>query len=298
MVKKWLKMAKKISDILTTWFLNALLDDPLSAVDPGVAKHIFDQFILGKLIKNGHTVILVTHGMQFLQKCDKIAFMKNGSITEFGTHQQLMEDGKDFVSMNSYDQSKKMDKVQGSEAGKNEFIRQRTVSISSEKMQKIVKEEPDQMNAAWSVLLKYFEACGGYLVMFGIVLLVLVFVLIRLFSSIWLQIWLDQGDGNVQERKENSTLNNQTLTDVELRGNIADNPDLQIYQMVHGLSLVALVFVGLCKGFGMATCLLRGSSRMHERMLKRVMKCPMAFFDSTPSGQVMNRFSKDMDESK
>ena len=85
---------------------------------------------------------------------------------------------------------------------------------------------------------------------------------------------------------------------MEIRGNIAENPQLGMYQWVHGMSLVILVIIGLCKGFSMALALLKGSSRLHGRMLKRVMRCPMSFFDNTPAGRIINRFSKDMDERK
>ena len=37
------------------------------------------------------TVLLVTHGMQFLKQCDRVIFLKNGSIEEEGTHKELME---------------------------------------------------------------------------------------------------------------------------------------------------------------------------------------------------------------
>lgn len=37
---------------------------------------------------------------------------------------------------------------------------------------------------------------------------------------------------------------------------------------------------------------------MHRRLLKTVMHLPMRFFETTPLGQIINRFSKDMDESK
>ena len=47
----------------------------------------------------------------------------------------------------------------------------------------------------------------------------------------------------------------------------------------------------------MGITLLKGASNLHEEMLCSVMKSPMAFFDSTPAGRVINRFSKDMDES-
>ena len=44
--------------------------------------------------------------------------------------------------------------------------------------------------------------------------------------------------------------------------------------------------------------LLRGSAYLHDTMLMRVMNSPMSFFDSTPSGRIVNRFSKDMDDRK
>ena len=35
--------------------------------------------------------MLVTHGMQFLKQCDRVIFLKNGSVEEEGTHEELME---------------------------------------------------------------------------------------------------------------------------------------------------------------------------------------------------------------
>jgi hypothetical protein len=97
--------------------------------------------------------------------------------------------------------------------------------------------------------------------MFLLFLLVLIFVIVRLFTSIWLQIWLDDGDGHVDERLANATAMDVTITDQELRGDIGANPKLWIYQMIYGLSLIVLVLVALCKGFAMALSLMKGSSR-------------------------------------
>ena len=49
-------------------------------------------------------------------------------------------------------------------------------NIENEALEEIEAEE-DQMNAGWSVLLKYFEACGGYFVMFTIFFVVFLFAL-------------------------------------------------------------------------------------------------------------------------
>ena len=54
-----------------------LLDDPLSAVDAKVGQHIFNQYIQ-TLLKN-KTVVLVTHGLQYLKQCDHIVFLKTGN---------------------------------------------------------------------------------------------------------------------------------------------------------------------------------------------------------------------------
>ncbi|KHN70623.1 Multidrug resistance-associated protein 1 [Toxocara canis] len=68
-----------------------LLDDPLSAVDAHVGKHIFEHVIAtnGGLLA-GKTRILVTHGLHYLRRCDQVIVMKDGTISEIGTYEQLM----------------------------------------------------------------------------------------------------------------------------------------------------------------------------------------------------------------
>lgn len=41
---------------------------------------------------------------------------------------------------------------------------------------------------------------------------------------------------------------------------------------------------------------LRASVKLHEQMLTHILSSTMAFFDTTPLGRIINRFSKDMDE--
>ncbi len=40
----------------------------------------------------------------------------------------------------------------------------------------------------------------------------------------------------------------------------------------------------------------RASVSLHRQMLQRVLGSTMAFFDTTPVGRIVNRFSKDIDE--
>ncbi|XP_074481011.1 ATP-binding cassette sub-family C member 12-like [Sebastes fasciatus] len=66
-----------------------LLDDPLSAVDAHVGKHIFEECIKKEL--QGKSVILITHQLQYLEFCDDILVLDDGEVREAGNHQALME---------------------------------------------------------------------------------------------------------------------------------------------------------------------------------------------------------------
>lgn len=66
------------------------LDDPLSAVDSHVGKHIFEK-VLGPSGMLGHkTRLLVTHGIIYLPEVDNIYVMKDGTVSECGTYNELL----------------------------------------------------------------------------------------------------------------------------------------------------------------------------------------------------------------
>ncbi|XP_011699213.1 PREDICTED: multidrug resistance-associated protein 1 isoform X1 [Wasmannia auropunctata] len=70
---------------------NYFLDDPLSAVDSHVGKHIFEKVIGPNGLLKKKTRILVTHGITYLPEVDNIIVLKDGEITECGTYKQLLE---------------------------------------------------------------------------------------------------------------------------------------------------------------------------------------------------------------
>ena len=64
-----------------------LLDDPLSAVDAKVGKHLFDRCI--KEFLDGRIRILVTHQLQFLKETDSIVVLRNGSVICEGIYSRI-----------------------------------------------------------------------------------------------------------------------------------------------------------------------------------------------------------------
>ncbi|KAL9964380.1 hypothetical protein ACROYT_G028012 [Oculina patagonica] len=74
-----------------------LLDDPLSAVDAHVGKHMFEKVIGPKGTLRKKTRVLVTHNISFLPQVDKIIVLKDGTISEEGTYAELMAREGEFA---------------------------------------------------------------------------------------------------------------------------------------------------------------------------------------------------------
>ena len=60
------------------------------------------------------------------------------------------------------------------------------------------------------------------------------------------------------------------------------------------LWLLATVVLSVSRDAAFANAELRAASTMHNEMLEAVMRAPMAFFDTTPLGRIINRFSADL----
>lgn len=67
-----------------------LLDDPLSAVDAHVSKHLWDRLLGPKGMLRDKARVLVTHGIYHLREVDQIVVLKDGTIEEVGGYRDLM----------------------------------------------------------------------------------------------------------------------------------------------------------------------------------------------------------------
>ncbi|KAF9937592.1 hypothetical protein BGZ65_001355 [Modicella reniformis] len=69
-----------------------LLDDPLSAVDAQVDRHLWENMIGPCGLLRNKTRVLVTHGIRHLKEMDQIVVLKAGSIVEQGSYPELMNE--------------------------------------------------------------------------------------------------------------------------------------------------------------------------------------------------------------
>ena len=72
-----------------------LLDDPLSAVDAAVGRHLYDRCVRRLLLgRRGAAVVLVTHQVRYLKDADLILVLEGGAVRARGTYRQLVEGGE------------------------------------------------------------------------------------------------------------------------------------------------------------------------------------------------------------
>ncbi|XP_035239753.1 multidrug resistance-associated protein 5 isoform X1 [Anguilla anguilla] len=274
-----------------------VLDDPLSALDAHVGNHIFNNAIKKQL--RSKTVIFVTHQLQYLVDCDEVIFMRDGSITEQGSHEDLMSLNGDYAAMFNNLQLGEAPYIDVTHRNSGNSLKKppektKAGSIKKDKPankdnagQLMQAEERGQGSVPWSVYRVYIQALGGVMVFLLILLLFILNVGSAAFSNWWLSYWIKEGSGNTTVWVGNSSV---------LSDSMRDNPLMQHYAGVYALSMGIMLLLKFVRGIAFVKGTLRASSQLHEELFRKILRSPMKFFDTTPTARILNRFSKDMDE--
>ncbi|XP_071095143.1 multidrug resistance-associated protein 1-like [Haliotis cracherodii] len=295
-----------------------LLDDPLSAVDSHVGKHIFKNVIGPNGLLHGKTRILVTHGVHWLPMVDHIIVMNDGRITEAGSYDQLITRNGHFAQfLQEYliektdeedNEDEEIQQIKEKMRGKLEllmsdysssddgFIRKRrkmtdskSMSLSrSERSRKRLggvrngmlteEENVNHGKVKWGVFLMYGRAAG--LPSFIVaVLLFLTYQVINSWAGFYLTAWTED-----PRLTNDTTVTTETFVDVNYR-----------YLGVYASFALWMIVVVTGYGYLLRVRMVRAAARLHDAILSRVFRSPMSFFDTTPYGRIINRLSRDVE---
>uniref|UniRef100_A0A671TJS5 ATP binding cassette subfamily C member 12 n=1 Tax=Sparus aurata TaxID=8175 RepID=A0A671TJS5_SPAAU len=259
-----------------------LLDDPLSAVDAHVGKHIFEECIKKEL--HGKSIILVTHQLQYLEFCDDILVLEDGEVLESGDHQALMKASGRYAQLISnyqMEQSKVKSQTHNSaqlkESGSLDLqygYNYPYVILYHDQL--VSKESTTEGAVSWRVYHRYCQAAGGYFINFLVILNIVLMIGSTAFSNWWLSYWLGKGNGT------------------DSQGDVSQNEDLHFYQLIYGVVVIIMIALAIVKCFFYTGVTLHAACKFHDTMFKNV--SPMSFFDTTPTGRILNRFAKDQEE--
>lgn len=245
-----------------------LMDDPLSAVDAHVGRHIFDNAICG-LLKD-KCRILATHQLHVLSRCDRIVWMQEGHVLTVDTFANLMNDNEAFqklmASTAQEDQANKFEVVKEDdpEDGKQEAKKRKANKRGAALMQ---QEERAVKSVSLNVYIAYVRASGSIL----FAPLVFFFLVLAQGANITTSLWLSWWTSNKFGFKTGQYIGAYAALGF-------------IQAMMNFVFSVSLTTLGTS-----------ASRTMLHNAMTRVLRAPMSFFDTTPLGRITNRFAKDVD---
>jgi ABC-type multidrug transport system fused ATPase/permease subunit len=161
-----------------------LMDDPLSAVDAHVGRHIFDKAING-LLKN-KCRILATHQLWVLNRCDRIIWMNDGRIDAIGTYSYLMATNEGFANMMATTAMEKEEEKQ-EQVEEDEKEKQKGKEKKGAALMQV--EERAINSVPWSVYAAYVKASGSILNVLLVFGLLILLQASNFACSIWLSWW-------------------------------------------------------------------------------------------------------------
>lgn len=305
-----------------------LLDDCLSAVDQHVGRHLIDNVFGPRGLLAGKTRVLATNSIPVLVEADFVTLIRDGKFVEKGTYEQLIamkgevanliktanneeeerlsseEDSKELTTSSSEESStmvgpgvpeEEADEIQeeigqlapikpalrsnGRKASETTLRRASTVSFKGPRgkmrdeegdgvKSKQSKEFSEQGKVKWDVYGEYAKTSN--IVAVSIYLVVLIGAqTAQIAGSYWLKIWAE--------------------TNQEYGGNPVFGKYIGVYFAI-GIGSAALVVVQTLILW--IFCSIEASRKLHERMAFAIFRSPMSFFETTPAGRILNRFSR------
>ncbi|KAJ5723756.1 Metal resistance protein YCF1 [Penicillium malachiteum] len=307
-----------------------LLDDVLSAVDQHVGRHIINKVLGASGLLSTKTRILATNAITVLKEADYIGLLRDKTIIESGTYQQLMAMKGEIASLvtnNLAESDEERSPIVSDDELASRPSSENTAVIDDE------EEDDDSDSEAMEqpgslVSIKRRASGPGRKTSYA--------TLRRASTATW------QGprrklndEENVLKSKQSQEVAQQGKVKWGVYGEYAKNSNIvavtfyllallsaQTAQVLgnfwlkswtevnekHGGNQKVGLFIGVYLAFGLGSsllvivqnlilwifCSIEASRKLHERMAFAIFRSPMSFFETTPSGRILNRFSSDI----
>lgn len=282
-----------------------LIDDALSAVDEHVGKHLIDHVLGPNGLLKSKCKILATNNIGVLSMADNLHMVSNGSIIEQGVYDTIMKEknsrlyqlvkefGKekevkpenpegedveeedsankiDYSQLDSEDDLDMKSLRRASIVTLNEDLAETLDQKEDEEGDEKRKEHMEQGKVKWDVYIQYAKACNPAKVLLWL-LSIGTGAVVSVCGNIWLKHWAEVNSG------------------------YGYNPHVGFYLGIYLLlGFGSSLFVLIQSCIVWIYCTIHGSSKLHRDMANSVLKAPMSFFETTPLGRILNRFTNDV----
>ncbi|KAL7574291.1 hypothetical protein ACA910_012537 [Epithemia clementina (nom. ined.)] len=270
-----------------------IVDDPLSAVDARVGRHIFQQAILRLSVQQGKCVVLATHQHQYINE-SRCILVLSGRIGRIGSYEECVaaSNGKlkaheadtttskvpleDEIMSSSaavlnkdVDDGDKDNKNKDSASASSGIIESKADSTRTSTTPLSKKEQSErhvQGLVQAETFVNYMKALGGVWI---VLILLVIFMATQasvLVTTATMARWAER-DSHGQH-------------------------DSDIIDSVVGMSGL-VVLLSILRAYLSLELMLKASQSLHDRMAHAVLRAKIEFFDTNPLGRILNRFSAD-----
>uniref|UniRef100_A0A8C0FCD8 ATP binding cassette subfamily C member 9 n=1 Tax=Bubo bubo TaxID=30461 RepID=A0A8C0FCD8_BUBBB len=259
------------------------LDDPFSALDIHLSDHLMQEGILKFLQEDKRTLVLVTHKLQYLPHADWIIAMKDGMVLREGTLKDIQNKDVELYEhwktlMNRQDQELEKTTLERKTLRRAMYPRESKSQLEDEDEEEEEEEdEDDNMSTVLRLRTKMpWKTCWRYLTSGGFFLLFLMIFSKLLKHSVivaidyWLATWTSMDNAN------------------EVR-NVDDTYHVAVFSILSGAGIVLCLITSLTVEWMGLTA----AKNLHHNLLNKIILGPIRFFDMTPLGLILNRFSAD-----
>jgi ABC-type multidrug transport system fused ATPase/permease subunit len=246
-----------------------LFDDPLSALDPEVANHVFSQLVCSALATK--TRIIVTHRVEFALAADRVLVIDDGLIVEDGNPLELQRSAGSFAALiqahHSMGPSHTSPLLPTDDTALMDDSSDDLRSQSEGLQHSIIEAEERRFGAVGTSTIRTYAAriTPGFVLIFVVILFIG-----RQSAAVSTDLWLTRW---------------------------ADEPAVRIPLFLGGylLLIASLCLMGYLRTLYLLTRGLYAGAESHKSLLRGVLRSPMAFFEANPVGRILNRFSRDLE---
>ncbi|KAG2426904.1 hypothetical protein HXX76_012691 [Chlamydomonas incerta] len=259
-----------------------LLDNALSAVDHHTAHHIFDKCIKGLFADKA--VVLVTHQIEFMPRCDNVAIMDEGRCLYFGKWNEEAQHllGKllpitHLLHAAGSQEAPPQPKKKAEDKAGPQKSQSLQLTLAPTSIGKPTEKAKDvQKLTAYQAALIY--TWYGNLFLVGIsFFFFLASQCSRQISDFWVRWWV-----------------NDEYNKFPAKG-VQDSSATLFYSMIYLLLVVLFYVFMIFRGATFLWWVLKSSEGLRKKALHNVLNAPMGFFLVTPVGDLLLNFTKDQD---
>jgi ABC-type multidrug transport system fused ATPase/permease subunit len=239
-----------------------LVDDLLSSLDTTTSQYVYAHCLKGHLLE-GRRIIMVSHNISLLlPTADLVIQLKDGGIAKAGTAQELRED---LLQEEEREVTEEFDSLAPPVVEKA-----KSVTTSTGSTRRIYQEEHQESGNVHSSHYRFvLENVGGIWYWTGLMIFVISAQVTFLLTRFIIQFWT-----------ADPTHNNFW---------IAVWASIAVIRILLTSMRWFWLYGNEKGGFTM-----RAAARMHNAMVDRILRAPLRFYDRTPEGRILNRFSNDI----